>query len=81
MDNTVFVVDAGDAADQGVNADGPLLRLAPALGGKFLAGLTAAGRLVVWLADFTKVGQLQRSGIIVSGQAYAGCSCILVAEC
>ncbi len=51
----MLVVDAGDAADQGV-ADGPMLRLVPAPGGKFLAGLTAGGRLVVWLADFTKVG-------------------------
>ncbi len=56
VDSTVFVVDADDAADQGVDAHGPLLRLAPAPGGKFLAGLTAAGRLVVWLSDFTKVG-------------------------
>ena len=54
IESTVFVIDAGDAADQGVS-DGPLLRLAPAPGGKFLAGLAASGRVTVWLADFTKV--------------------------
>ena len=54
VDSSVLVVDADSAADQGL-AEGPLMHLSAAPSGKFLAGLTAAGRLVVWLSDFSKV--------------------------
>ena len=83
VDDTVFIVDAGDAADQGV-ADGPMLRLVPAPGGKFLAGLTAGGRLIVWLADFTKArstlgdGTMSGAMLTIPDQLTAGDSHHLV---
>ena len=48
-----MVVDADSATDQGL-AEGPFVSLSAAPSGKFLAGLTAGGRLIVWLSDFSK---------------------------
>ena len=54
MDSSVLVIDADSAADQGLS-EGPILQLSAAPSGKFLAGMTAGGRLIVWLSDFSKV--------------------------
>jgi hypothetical protein len=51
--DSVILVDADSASDQGVTA-GPITRMAVAPNGQFLAGFTAEGKLVVWTADFGK---------------------------
>lgn len=50
----VLVVDADSAQSQAHGA-GPILALAVAPNGAFVAGFTHEGRLIVWTADFTKV--------------------------
>ena len=52
--SSLLVLDADSAADQGFS-EGPVVQLTVAPSGKFVAGLTAGGRLVVWLSDFSKV--------------------------
>ena len=52
-----MVVDADSATDQGLT-EGPFVSLSASPSGKFLAGLTAGGRLIVWLSDFGKARAL-----------------------
>lgn len=64
--SSLVVVDADSATDQGLT-EGPFMSLSAAPSGKFLAGLTAGGRLIVWLADLSKV--LPTCGLLTSRTA------------
>ena len=50
----VLIVDA-DSAQAHAHGQGPLLALAVAPNGSFVASFSESGRLMVWTADFTKV--------------------------
>ena len=52
--NHLLVADA-DSAQAQAHDQGPMLALAVAPNGAFVAGYSEAGRLLVWTADFTKV--------------------------
>lgn len=54
LGDSITVVDA-DSAQQHAQAQGPILALAVAPNGAFVAGFSHEGRLLVWTADFSKV--------------------------
>ncbi|KAK9786074.1 hypothetical protein WJX73_008313 [Symbiochloris irregularis] len=76
----VLIVDA-DSAQAHAHGQGPLLALAVAPNGSFVASFSEGGRLLVWTADFTKVLSEFETDVTGPPKALAWCGTDSVVVC